>query len=62
MNPTNLIDITGGAYCNGTIWIDASSREYKENIERVKAEEAMDVVAALTKVVQQQQKTLKDQL
>ena len=93
---------TGGAYCNGTTWVNGSSREYKENIEALTSAEAlqtfaklepvkfnykqdkedpclgfiaedvpelvatkdrkglspMDMVAVLTKVVQEQQKTL----
>jgi hypothetical protein len=93
---------SGGAYCNGTQWVDGSSREVKENIEALTSTEAlrafeklepvkfnykqdkedpclgfiaedvpelvatkdrkglspMDMVAMLTKVVQEQQKTL----
>jgi hypothetical protein len=101
--PTHLLDVgTGGAYCNGTTWVNGSSREYKENIEMLTSEEAlaafrelepvkfnykadkeekylgfiaedvpelvamkdrkglspMDVVAVLTKAVQEQQKTI----
>ena len=92
----------GGAYTNGSQWIDASSRVYKENIRDLSVDEAMgtlkdlspvkfnyktdskdthvgfvaedvpalvatndrkgmspmDVVAVLTKVVQEQQKTI----
>lgn len=50
MNPTYRIDVTGGAYCNGTTWIDASSREYKENIESLNADEAMDALGRLNPV------------
>lgn len=50
MNPTNLIDVTGGAYCSGTTWVDASSREYKENIKSLDAEEAMDALDGLEPV------------
>ena len=32
---------TGGAYCNGTTWVDGSSRDYKENIESLTSEEAL---------------------
>ena len=100
-NPVYLID-TGGAYCDGSDWVSASSREYKQNIKDLSANEAMmtlkdlnpvkfnykktpdeenlgfiaedvpdlvatkdrkgmssmDVVAVLTKVVQEQQKTI----
>ena len=96
---------TGGAYCNGTTWVNGSSREYKENIEALTSAEAlqtfaklepvkfnykqdkedpclgfiaedvpelvatkdrkglnpMDMVAVLTKVVQEQQKTQQEQ-
>jgi hypothetical protein len=98
--------MAGGAYTNGSQWINASSREYKENIESLDSREAlatlasldpvkfnykadasekrvgfiaedvpelvatkdrkgmspMDVVAVLTKVVQEQQKTIHDLL
>jgi len=101
-SPEYLIDTSGGAYCDGTSWYDASSREYKQNIKDLSAQEAMitlkdlnpvkfnykktpdeenlgfiaedvpdlvatkdrkgmssmDVVAVLTKVVQEQQKTI----
>jgi hypothetical protein len=100
--PTYPLDVSGGAYCSGTTWVNASSREYKENIETLTSEEAlaafqelapvkfnykadkeekylgfiaeevpelvamkdrkglnpMDIVAVLTKVVQEQQKTI----
>lgn len=104
-SPSYLLDMNGGAYCNGTTWVNASSREYKENIASLSAKEAldtlkelkpvtfnyktqkdeayvgfiaedvpelvatkdrkglstMDVVAVLTRVVQQQQKKLEEQ-
>ena len=50
MNPTNRIDVTGGAYCNGTTWVDASSRVYKENIESLNADEARDALGRLNPV------------
>ena len=101
--PTHLLDVgVSGAYCNGGIWYDGSSRAFKEDIQDLsteaaeeafakltpvtyaykatpeehhvgfiaedvpdlvatpdrKALSAMDVVAVLTKVVQQQQKTI----
>ena len=100
--PTHLIHLAGGAYSNGSTWVNASSRELKENIKEVSTEEAiktvenlkpvafnykegdqdlhvgfiaedvpelvatndrkgldsMDIVAVLTKVVQEQQKTI----
>jgi len=101
-SPSNPLEMAGGAYTNGSSWIDASSREYKDNIEVLSTEEAleaikelnpvkyayktdqrekrvgfiaeevpelvsmkdrrglspMDIVAVLTKVVQEQQKTI----
>ena len=103
-NPGHLIHLAGGAYSNGATWVNASSRELKENIKEVSAEEAiqtvenlkpvaftykegdkelhvgfiaedvpeliatndrkglepMDIVAVLTKVVQEQQKTIQE--
>ncbi len=73
--PTHLLYLNGGAYSDGTSWETSSSREYKENIEILIAEEvpdlmvakerkgtsAMDVVAVLTKVVQEQQKSIQEQ-
>jgi len=105
VTPTHLLDVSGGAYCNGTTWVNASSREYKENIKPLTSEDAlaaieklepvkfnykadkeerslgfiaedvpelvamkdrkglntMDVVAVLTKVVQEQQKEFQKQ-
>jgi hypothetical protein len=102
-SPTYPLEMASGAYCtSGGVWTNASSREFKENIQNVTADEAietlnklnpvkynykvdreeehvgfiseevpdlvatkgrkgmspMDVVAILTKVVQQQQKTI----
>jgi hypothetical protein len=100
--PSYPLQMAGGAYTNGSSWVDASSREFKENIEVLSTEEAleaikelnpvkyayktdqtekrvgfiaeevpelismkdrkglspMDIVAVLTKVVQEQQKTI----
>ena len=105
VEPTNnIIAVNGGAYCNGGAWVDGSSIEYKENIEDLTTDEAMealedlnpvkfnykqmkeeqhvgfiaedvhelvaqndrkglspmDIVAVLTKVVKEQQKTIDD--
>ncbi len=101
-DPTHLLQLSGGAYSDGPTWVNASSRELKENIKEVSAEEAvatlvklepvqynykadkeeqyvgfiaedvpdlvavndrkglsaMDITAVLTKVVQEQQKTI----
>ena len=103
--PAYPLHMAGGAYTNGTSWIDVSSREYKDNIEALSTEEAleaiqglnpvkyaykadrseqrvgfiaeevpdlvamkdrkglssMDIVAVLTKVVQEQQKVMQEQ-
>lgn len=100
--PTHLLHLSGGAYSDGATWVNASSRELKENIKEVSVEEAvatleklepvqynyktdkgeqhvgfiaedvpdmvavndrkglsaMDITAVLTKVVQEQQKTI----
>ncbi len=102
ISPTHLLHLNGGAYCDGGAWVPGSSREYKENIQALSTDEAMeafkdlnpvkfnykvnkeedylgfisedvpelvatkerkgvspmDVVAVLTKVVQEQQKTI----
>jgi hypothetical protein len=42
--------MAGGAYTNGSSWIDVSSREYKENIEVLSTEEALEVVKELNPV------------
>lgn len=104
-SPSNLLEMAGGAYCNGSTWVNSSSRAVKEDIQSLSAEEAvdtlknlapvkfkyknlkdedfigfiaedvpqtvamkdrkslhtMDIVAVLTKVVQQQQKSLEEQ-
>jgi hypothetical protein len=101
---TYALEVSGGAYCDGTTWHDSSSREYKENIVELTSAEAirafeklepvkfnykqnkeeeclgfiaedvpdlvavndrkslvpMDMVAMLTKVVQEQQKDISD--
>lgn len=101
-SPTHLIELKGGAYSDGSTWVDASSKELKENINELSSEDAvatltnlqpvqynykaskeeahvgfiaedvpelvatngrkglspMDITAVLTKVVQEQQKTI----
>jgi len=101
-SPSNPLEMAGGAYSDGSSWINSSSRKYKDNIKGLKAEDAietlqelnpvtfsykvspeekrvgfiaeevpeliatkdrkglspMDIVAVLTKVVQEQQKTI----
>ncbi|MDD5772655.1 MAG: tail fiber domain-containing protein [bacterium] len=46
----NKIYVIGGAYCDGAQWIDASSRDYKENIQNISIDEAMAAFEKLTPV------------
>ena len=48
-SPQYLID-TGGAYCDGSDWISGSSREYKQNIQDLTADEAMVTLKDLNPV------------
>jgi hypothetical protein len=41
---------TGGAYCDGTTWVNGSSREFKENIEELTSAEALQAFADLEPV------------
>jgi hypothetical protein len=45
-----LIEVAGGAYCNGVEWMIGSSREYKDNIKDLKAEDAMETLQGLNPV------------
>jgi hypothetical protein len=49
-SPTHLIHLAGGAYSNGTTWVNASSRELKKNIQEISAEEAIKTVEKLQPV------------
>ncbi len=49
-NPAYALQMAGGAYTDGTTWNNASSREYKENIKDLKAEDAMEALAGLNPV------------
>jgi hypothetical protein len=50
-SPSHLLDVgTSGAYCNGGAWIDGSSRQYKEKIRSLSAEQASDTLAKLNPV------------
>jgi hypothetical protein len=104
-SPSHPLQMAGGAYSTGSSWVNASSREYKENIEVLSVTEAvaalrelnpvkfnykaepkqkqvgfiaedvpelvamndrkgldtMDIVAVLTRVVQEQEKAIKEQ-
>ncbi len=45
--PTNIIQVAGGASCDGASWINASDRNLKENFASVDAREILAKVAAL---------------
>jgi hypothetical protein len=103
-SPSYPLHMSGGAYCTGTTWVNASSKAYKENIRNLSIKEAkqalkqlspkkynykidtkeeclgfiaeevpelvstqnrkglspMDIIAVLTKVVQEQQRKIED--
>ncbi len=46
-SPSYLIHTSGGAYCTGTSWVNASSREYKENIQNLEIGDALDALKQL---------------
>ncbi len=48
--PTHLLQLGGGAYSDGATWVNASSREYKENIKTLTREEADHVLDGLSPV------------
>lgn len=48
--PTHLIELSGGAYSDGAVWTNASSRELKENIKELTAKEAVDTLNGLDPV------------
>jgi hypothetical protein len=49
-SPAHRLHVAGGAYCNGTAWINASSREYKERIAPLDAAAAMAALTTLEPV------------
>jgi len=49
-SPSYPLEMAGGAYTNGSSWIDASSREYKENIKGLKVEDAIETLRGLSPV------------
>jgi hypothetical protein len=49
-NPTHLLHLSGGAYSDGTTWRNASSIEYKENIQDITTNEALDALNGLKPV------------
>ena len=48
--PGHLLQMAGGAYSDGTNWYNASSREYKENINTLTRQEANQVLDGLSPV------------
>jgi len=58
-NPTHWIDVQPGAYCDGSNWVNASSREKKRDISELSADELRQVLAQLdqTQVVRYQYKS-----
>jgi hypothetical protein len=48
--PSYPLQMAGGAYTNGSSWIDASSREYKDNIKALSTEEALETIKGLNPV------------
>jgi len=49
-SPSYPLQMAGGAYTDGSSWIDASSREYKENIRNLRGEDAMEALKGLNPV------------
>ncbi|MBK7092842.1 MAG: tail fiber domain-containing protein [bacterium] len=41
------IDVVGGAYCDGTNWVNASDKNSKENFEQVNGEEILEKISDL---------------
>jgi hypothetical protein len=49
-NPTHSIELAGGAYSDGSSWVDASSRELKDDINDLSASVAMETLEGLNPV------------
>ncbi len=47
VDPTHHIDVVGGAYCDGTNWVNASDKNSKENFEQVNGEEILEKISDL---------------
>ncbi len=45
--PVEKIDVDGGAYCDGTNWVNASDKNAKENFQEVDGEELLGKIAEL---------------
>lgn len=50
VTPTHRIDVSGGAYCDGSNWYSTSNRDYKENIQNLDIKEAMEALEKLDPV------------
>jgi len=48
--PSYLLSLNGGAYCDGTTWTNASSRNFKENIQDIDSNKAFETLMALKPV------------
>ncbi len=48
LTPTEAISVAGGAYCDGTNWVNASDRNSKENFTAVDGNELLDQIAQLS--------------
>jgi len=46
-NPIEKIDVEGGAYCDGTNWVNASDANLKENFQPVNGSELLDQIERL---------------
>jgi hypothetical protein len=49
-SPSYIIDVAGGAYCDGGDWINGSSLEYKDNIQELTTDEALEALQELNPV------------
>ena len=47
MDPVHKIDVSGGAYCDGTNWVNASDINSKENFEQIDGAELLNKIAEL---------------
>jgi hypothetical protein len=47
VDPTHRIDVAGGAYCDGTNWVNASDENVKENFESVDGQELLGKISEL---------------
>jgi hypothetical protein len=47
MDPVHKIDVSGGAYCDGTNWVNASDINSKENFEQVDGAELLNKIVEL---------------